>query len=64
VRKLKGGPGKYKERECYHPKGEYVGLNVYDVTPKGAYMGLNSHLMFKYVCNKVELIVKGPHVQV
>jgi hypothetical protein len=27
-------------------------------------MGLNVHVMCKYICNKVDLVVKGPHVQV
>jgi hypothetical protein len=42
----------------------YIGINVYDMTPKGGYMGLNVHVMCKYICNRVGLIVKGPHVQV
>jgi hypothetical protein len=39
-----------------------MGINVYDITPRGAYMGLNVHVMCKYICNRVDLIVKGPHV--
>ena len=30
----------------------------------GAYMGLNVHVMCKYICNRVDLVIKGPHVQV
>jgi hypothetical protein len=44
-------------------KGAYMGLNVYDMTPRGAYMGLNVHVMCKCICNRVGLIIKGPHVQ-
>jgi hypothetical protein len=43
-------------------QGGYIGLNVYDMTPRGEYMGLNVHVMCKYICNRVILIVKGPHV--
>jgi hypothetical protein len=39
-----------------------MGLNVYDMTPRGAHMGLNVHVMRKYICNRVRIIVKGPHV--
>jgi hypothetical protein len=28
----------------------------------GAYMGINVHVICKYICNRVSLIVKGPHV--
>jgi hypothetical protein len=27
-------------------------------------MGLNVHVMCKYICNWVDLVIKGPHVQV
>ena len=30
----------------------------------GAYMGLNVHVMCKCICNRVDLVIKGPHVQV
>ena len=30
----------------------------------GQYMGLNVHVMCKYISNRVDLVVKGPHVQV
>jgi hypothetical protein len=47
------------------PKGgAYLWLIVYDMTPRGAYMGINVHLMWKYICNRLGLVVKGPHVQV
>jgi hypothetical protein len=29
---------------------------------EGAYMVINVHVMCKYICNRVNLIVKGPHV--
>jgi hypothetical protein len=35
----------------------------YDMTPRGAYMGLNVHVMCKCICNRVVLIINGPHVQ-
>ena len=48
---------------CYDPRGAYIGLNVYDMIPRGGvYMGLNVHVMCKYMCNRVGLIVKEPHV--
>jgi hypothetical protein len=49
---------------CYDPRGAYLWLNVYDMTPKGAYMGLNVHVMCRYICNRVDLVIKGLHVQV
>jgi hypothetical protein len=30
----------------------------------GAYMGQNVHVMCKYICNRVVLVIKEPHVQV
>jgi hypothetical protein len=30
---------------CYDPKGEYIGLNVYDMTPRGGIYGV------KCTCN-------------
>jgi hypothetical protein len=45
------------------PKGAHMGLNVYDMTSKGTHMELNVHVMGKFICNKVNLIIKGPHVQ-
>ena len=33
-------------------------------TQGGVYMGLNVHVMCKYICNRVSLVIKGPHVQV
>jgi hypothetical protein len=45
-----------------------MGLNVHDMTPGGggggggAYMEINVLVMCKYICNRVNLIVKGPHV--
>jgi len=44
--------------------GTYVWLNVYDITTRWAYMGLKVHVMCKYICNRVNLVIKGPHVQV
>jgi hypothetical protein len=51
-------------RLSFDLRGAYMGLNVYDMTPGGEYMGLNLHVMCKYICNKVILMVKGPHVKV
>jgi hypothetical protein len=48
----------------YDPKGAYIWINVYDMTPRGEYMGLNVHVMRKYICNMVILVIKGPYVQV
>ena len=42
-------------------KGDEL-FKIRDLTQRGAYMGLNVHVMCKYICNKVGLIVKGPHV--
>jgi hypothetical protein len=42
-----------------------MGLNAYDMTTRGGggrYMGMNVHLVCKYICNRVGLKVKGPHV--
>ena len=49
---------------CYDPRGEYIWINVYDMTPRGEYMGLNVHVMCTYLCNRIGLVIKGPHVQV
>jgi hypothetical protein len=46
----------------YDPRGTYIELNVYYMTPRGEYMGLNVHGIHKYICNRVDLIVKRPHV--
>ena len=38
---------------------------MYMIWPRGgAYMGLNVHVMCKYICNRVDIVIKGPHVQV
>jgi hypothetical protein len=40
-------------------------LNTFFVmTQAGEYMGINVHVMCKYICNRVSLVIKGPHVQV
>jgi hypothetical protein len=39
-----------------------IGLNVYDMTPRGG-IGAKCTCKCKYICNKVDLVVKGPHVQ-
>ena len=46
------------------PKGSIYGANCIWYDPKGGIMGLNVHVMCKYICNKVDLVVNGPHVQV
>ena len=50
----------------YDPRVAYIWLNVYDMTPRGGggYMGLNVHVKCKYMCNRVDLVVKGSDVQV
>ena len=30
----------------------------------GSYMDINVHAMWKYICNRIALVIKGPHVQV
>jgi hypothetical protein len=40
-----------------------MGLNVYYMTPMGGIRGLNVHVMCKCICNRVGLIIKGPHVK-
>jgi hypothetical protein len=40
----------------YDPRGEYIGLNVYDMTPMEAIYG------DKCICNRVDLIIKGAHI--
>ena len=47
---------------CYDPRGAFIWLIVYDMTPGGAYMGLNVHVMCKYICNRVDLVIKGTRV--
>jgi hypothetical protein len=32
------------------------------MTQEGEYVGLNVHVMCKYICNRVSLIVKWPYV--
>jgi hypothetical protein len=44
--------------------GACIWINVYDMIPRGAYMGINVHVMCKYICNRVNLVIEGPHVQV
>ena len=51
-------------KKCYDPRGVYIWLNLYDMTLSGGIHGPKYTLMCKYICNRVFLVIKGPHVQV